>query len=280
MIKNPTQLKALLNNIAKAKGISPQSVLQRYFMERLLDRIAMSAYRKNFILKGGLLISAVVGIDVRTTMDIDTTTRGIEPTRENIERIFIEICAICLDDDFGFSINRLTDIRGSNDQPGVRLHLRVSFHSIKGWLSVDVTAGDEITPEAIEYCIPTILGDTSIQVFAYNLETILAEKLETIVSRGIANTRPRDFYDVYVFIKEKENDINLIILSSAIRATSSKRGSVNAINNHKAIIASIKIDPEMIERWEKYRSSYCQVQNISFAEVCDCVDKLMDKLER
>jgi len=274
-IKNPMQLKTLLKNIAKAKGISPQLVLQGFFMERLLDRIARSKYKNNFILKGGFLIAATVGIEARTTMDIDTTVKGIELTHENIKGIFIEICSIHVGDDFVFSINRMTDIRNEDDYPGIRLHLLVSYHSIKGWLAVDVTTGDEITPEEIEINITTILGDIKIPVLAYNFETILAEKIETILSRGIANTRLRDFYDVYIFITEKKDDIDFDMLRRAITATSSRRGSAEVIDNYKSVLERIRYDSEMIFRWENYRSLYNYTKDISFTEVCDYVEKLM-----
>jgi predicted nucleotidyltransferase component of viral defense system len=278
MTKNPMQLKALLNNKAKAKGIPAQLVLQSYFMERLLYRIANSPYKKNFVLKGGFLISAIVGIGARTTMDIDTTVKGFDLTHENIRKVFTEICNIGVDDDFVLSIDRITDIRDMDNYPGIRLHLIIDYPPIKGWLTVDVTTGDIITPDAIVFSIPTMFDGTSISVLAYSYETILAEKLETVLSRGIANTRPRDFYDIYIFATTQKSNIDIEVLREALAATAAKRRSIPEMAEYKSILEEVRNDSGMADRWSKYRSSYLYVEDILFGDVCECAENLMDEI--
>ena len=187
--RNPMQLKAFIKNKAAEKHISAQLVMQNYMLERLLERIALSPYRNNFILKGGFLISAIVGLDTRATMDLDTTIRGLTLTHEAIQTMFTEICAIIVADDVQFELV---------DYPGIRVALKASYPPIGVPLTVDVTTGDMITPHEVEYTFPLLFDDRTICIFAYNMETVFAEKLETFLSRNIANTRPRDNYDINI----------------------------------------------------------------------------------
>ncbi|MDR3304617.1 MAG: nucleotidyl transferase AbiEii/AbiGii toxin family protein [Clostridiales Family XIII bacterium] len=275
MTKNPMQLKAFLKRKAKEKGIPAQLVLQNYLMERLLDRIARSRYQRNFILKGGFLIAAIVGLDARTTMDIDTTIKGFDLTHENIERIFREICMIQAGDDFTFSIDRIADIREADDYPGIRLHLIASYPPINGWLMIDITAGDVITPKEIEYCIPSMFDDAAIPFLAYSSETILAEKLETLISRSTANTRMRDFYDIYLFVIAQRITLDMIILGEALAATAAKRNSKELMNDHSAILAKIKNDSYMNSQWGKYTASFKYAEKLSFGEIIDAAEKIL-----
>jgi predicted nucleotidyltransferase component of viral defense system len=196
--KNPMQLKAFIKKKAEENNISSQLVMQNYMMERLLERISLSPYRKNFILKGGFLIAAIVGLNSRTTMDLDATIKGLDLTHESIDRIFKEICAIKIEDNITFSVLRTTEIREGDDYPGLRVALEANYHPLAVPLTVDVTTGDKITPREVKRSLQLLFDDRSISVFTYNLETVLAEKIETVLSRNIANTRPRDFYDIYI----------------------------------------------------------------------------------
>ena len=191
--KNPMQLKAIIKNKAQEKNISAQLVMQNYMLERLLERISISPYRNNFILKGGFLISAIVGLDTRATMDLDTTIKGFTLTHEKIKEIFEDICTIKVDDDVQFEIVSIADIRETDDYPGIRVSLKANYAPISVPLTVDVTTGDVITPEEIEYSFSLLFDERRISIWAYNLETVLAEKIETILSRGVANTRTRDY---------------------------------------------------------------------------------------
>ena len=196
--KNPMQLKAFIKNKAAEKHISAQLVMQNYMLERLLERISLSPYKNNFILKGGFLISAIVGLDTRATMDLDTTIKGFTLTHEAIRKIFTEICAVQIADDVQFEVVGISDIRETDDYPGIRVALKANYPPISVPLTVDVTTGDMITPREVEYSFSLLFDDRTISILAYNLETVLAEKLETVLSRNIANTRPRDYYDVHI----------------------------------------------------------------------------------
>ncbi|GHV32381.1 hypothetical protein FACS18949_03110 [Clostridia bacterium] len=196
--KNAMQLKAFIKNKAAENHVSAQLVMQNYMMERLLERVSLSTYKSNFILKGGFLIAAIVGLDTRTTMDLDTTIKGFTLTHESIRSIFEEVCAVKVEDDVTFSVVRVTDIREGDDYPGLRVALTANYPPLSVPLTVDVTTGDKITPGEVEYSFRLLFDDRSISIMAYNLETILAEKLETVLSRNIANTRPRDFYNIYI----------------------------------------------------------------------------------
>lgn len=194
--KNAMQLKAIISNRAKEGGVPPQLVMQSYLLERLLERISLSPWRDSVVVKGGVLISSLMGVDRRSTKDLDATVRDFPLTHENAERAFREIAAVEADDDFSFEFVRTEDIRETDDYPGIRVHLLASYEKMRSPVTVDVTTGDKITPDAVEYSYPLMFDNRSLSLMAYPLPTTLAEKLETVVSRGIANTRPRDYYDL------------------------------------------------------------------------------------
>lgn len=207
--KNSMQLKAFIKNEAAKKHVSAQLVMQNYMLERLLERISLSRYKNNFILKGGLLISAMVGLDTRTTMDVDTTLKGISLTHESISKVFKEICQVQADDDVNFEMVSLADIREGDDYPGIRVSMRAVYSPMSVPLTVDVTTGDVITPREAEFSFPLMFEDRSISIPAYNIETVLAEKLETILSRSTANTRVRDFYDIHILYSLRGDKLNI-----------------------------------------------------------------------
>lgn len=273
--KNPMQLKAYIKNIATNKKISAQLVMQNYMMERLLERITLSKYKQNFILKGGFLIAAIVGLDTRTTMDIDTTIKGLELTHDSIKNIFDEICEISVEDDVTFTVNRTTDIRETDDYPGIRVSLTANYPPLKVPITVDVSTGDKITPHEIEYSFKLLFDERSISIMAYNLETILAEKLETILARNIANTRPRDFYDIYILYTLRESECNWSILKTALSETAKKRGSLSVINQYESIIENIRKNSNMQSFWLNYQKEFEYVKHINFDETCKMVLKIM-----
>ena len=186
--KNPMQLKAIIKKKSAEKNISPQLVMQNYMLERLLERISLSKYKYNFILKGGFLISTIVGLETRATMDLDTTIKGFTLTHESIRDIFYEICNVEIDDDVKFELLNISYIREGDAYPGIRVALKANYPPISVPLTVDVTTGDAITPKEIEYTFNLLFDDRSINILAYNLETVLAEKIETVLSRNITNT--------------------------------------------------------------------------------------------
>lgn len=191
------QLKALINNRAKAAGVSPQLMLQNYMLERLIDRISRSSWRDCIIVKGGMLIGSLIGVDRRTTKDLDATVRGFTLTHSKAAEVFGEICAIDAEDDLSFELLRTDDIREADEYPGIRVFLRACYNPLAVPLTVDVTTGDKITPGAITYEYPFVFDEGSATVMAYPLETVMAEKIETVLARNVATTRIRDFYDIY-----------------------------------------------------------------------------------
>lgn len=273
--KNAMQLKAYIKKKAAEKNISAQLVMQNYMLERLLERISLSEYKPNFILKGGFLISAIVGLDIRATMDLDTTIKGYDLTIENLKQIFESICSINVDDDVTFEIYNVSEIREGDEYPGYRVHLKALYAP----LTVDVTTGDKITPREIEYTFKLLFDDKTISIMAYNLETVLAEKLETVISRGQANTRPRDFYDIHILYSLSGNECDINILRQALEQTAAKRGSVGALRDYKDIIKSVSESETMQKFWNKYRQDFSYAADITFETVCDAIIKIMDKIK-
>lgn len=276
--KNPMQLKAIIKKKAAEKHISAQLVMQNYMLERLLERISISSYRNNFILKGGFLISAIVGLDTRTTMDMDTTIKGFTLTHESIRSIFEDICKIKIDDDVSFEISRIDDIRETDDYPGIRVGLLANYPPISVPLTVDVTTGDAITPKEIEYTFSLMFDDRTLSVLAYNLETVLAEKVETVLSRSVANTRPRDFYDIYILYTLYGDKCDKIILRQALERTAQKRSSIHIFRDYPEILSTIRESKELQDFWVKYQKGYDYASDISYEEICKVIEQIMKQI--
>lgn len=277
--KNAMQLKAYIKNKASEKNISAQLVMQNYMLERLLERISLSEYKNNFILKGGFLISAIVGLDTRATMDLDTTIKGFDLTIENLREIFDNICSIKIEDDVIFEIYNVSEIREGDEYPGYRVHLKALYPPLAVPLTVDVTTGDKITPREIEYTFKLLFDDKTISIMAYNLETVLAEKLETVISRGQANTRPRDFYDIHILYSLRGNECDTIILKQALQHTAEKRGSNVILKDYKEIICSVSNNETMQKFWNKYQQDFSYAKDLTFDTVCRTVIEIMDKIK-
>lgn len=275
---NLMQLKAVIKNKAAQYGVSAQSILQNYIMERLLERISLSEYRENFIIKGGFLLSSIIGIDKRTTMDIDTTAKKLDVTHENLKKVFNEICVIEVDDDIRFELTGTSDIREADDYPGIRINIIANYEKLNVPLAVDVTAGDKITPAETKHRFKLMFEERYITLPAYNIATIFAEKLETILSRSIANTRPRDFYDVYALNQLKKEKLNYRSLRAALIATAQKRNSSHILVNYKSIIAQIEKDRNLENIWNSYCEKFNYAGNISFQQTVGVVEKLMESI--
>ena len=276
--QNPMQLKAIIKKIAAEKKISAQLVMQNYMLERLLERISMSKYKYNFILKGGFLISAIVGLETRTTMDLDTTIKGFTLTHEAIREIFSEICNLEINDDVSFDLIGISDIREGDDYPGIRLALKANYLPISVPLTVDITTGDIITPREIRYTIPLMFDKRSINILAYNIETILAEKIETVLSRSIANTRPRDFYDIHILYVLRGAECNLLTLRQALERTTAKRGSQKTLQIYTDIIMEIRASNQLQDFWKRYQRDSVYAKDISFDDTCDSILRIMDNI--
>ena len=274
-MKNAMQLKAYVKNLAKEKKISAQIVLQNYMLERLLERISVSKYHDNFILKGGFLLAAMVGLDTRATMDMDATIKGLPVTKETISGMFVDICKIHIDDDINFEFSGIDDIREDDEYGGYRVSLTGNYPPMAVPLKIDITTGDKITPHEMAYSFNLMFEERSISVLAYTVETILAEKLETIVSRGEQNTRPRDFYDVYILNTLQKQNIDNQILKEAFAATVKKRGTEHIVVNYKEIIETVASSTVMNNQWTRYQKEFDYAKDISFENACKAVNELI-----
>ena len=279
MIKSRIQLNALIRNKAAGDGDKAQILLRIYMMERLLERISVSGYRDNFILKGGMLVSSLVGVDMRTTMDIDTTVRALPLTQEKAREFLEEIMAIDLEDNVSFRITKVEDIMEGHEYEGIRFHIEGVLEKLRQTIKIDISTGDAITPAAVEYELPLILENRKIGLWAYNMETLLAEKLETVMTRAEANTRMRDFYDIYILTRQDAIKINPTHLKEAFAATCRKRGSEAVIPSFDEVLESIEASPEMQDAWENYRKNNPYVEDLTWGEAVHSVKLLKDQID-
>lgn len=277
-MNNAMQLKALIKNMAKEKNIAAQLVLQNYMLERFLERVSLSDYKDKYIIKGGFLISSMVGLSSRATMDMDATIKGYPVNEDSIRKMIEDIIAVHIDDDISFELKSVGEIREGDEYTGFRVALSANYQPMAVPLKLDITTGDKITPKEIKYEYKLMMEDRTIRVLAYNLETILAEKLETVISRGDQNTRPRDYYDIYILTGLQEKNIDMGSLSLAIGNTAKKRATTDVIKDYKSIMEAVKNSDVMIQRWNDYRKDFDYAQGIEFNETCEAVVKIMDSL--
>lgn len=267
-------LKAKIRNIAKQKNIPAQVILQNYMFERLLVRLAASAYKEKFVLKGGMLVAAIVGLDNRATMDLDTTLKNLPLTPEAIRTALEEICAVPSDDAVTFELGTISPIREDDIYGGYRVALTAKFETLLTPLSIDVSTGDAITPHAVPYQFAEIFDEEkSYELWAYNIETVMAEKVETILRRSVFNTRPRDFYDAYILASTQKFDKD--VFAQALRATAAHRGTTEQIADVPGILRNIEESPQLRAMWEKYRKQFAYAQDITYEQILDAVRKLV-----
>ena len=275
MKRNTMSFKAIINNMAKENNVVAQSVLQTYMLERLLERISISKYKDNFILKGGMLISAMLGIDSRTTMDMDTTIKGFPLTKDNITNIMDEICNIEIDDNVTLKINKVELIREDDDYGGYRITFETKYNNeMPVIIKIDITTGDKITYKEIEYSFTLMLEDRKIQIWSYNVETIIAEKFEAIVKRGVLSTRIRDYYDVYMLINTQNKIIDKKTLKDAITLTAQHRGTSEIIKDWKKIVEKIANDSKMRQQWKRYQKDNFYAEEIEYKELINAISKV------
>lgn len=277
-MKNAMQLKAIIKNIAKNKNISVALVLQNYMLERFLERVSLSRYHDNYIIKGGFLIASMVGLDSRATMDMDATIKGHPVNEEAIRKMVEDIIAVPVEDAIHFCLKSVREIREGDEYTGYHVALTADYEKMAVPLKLDITTGDKITPREIEYSYKLMMEDRSIRVLAYNLSTILAEKLETVVSRGDQNTRPRDYYDIYILSKLQAENIDVDSLKAALSATAAKRGSSELMMQYAEIMRTVKSSDVMKRQWDNYRKDFDYAAGIEFEETCDAVVAMMDEL--
>lgn len=275
--KNAMQLKAVIKNKSKELNISPQLLLQNYYMECFIDRLSRSEYADRFIIKGGFLISSLVGLDNRSTMDIDTTVKNLSVNESEISKTLSYICSISADDDFTFVFDRVEPIREDDEYQGLRAFLFADYEAMRGTLTIDITTGDSIYPDVSRRKITRCFDKDALDVFSYPLETVLAEKIETIITRGILNTRPRDFYDVYILTKTQ--GYNAETLRKAIFATAEHRGTkaiMEAETNSR--LAVIENSSELQSQWAKYQKKFSYAKDITYQETVNAVKEVIHEV--
>jgi len=274
MIRTATQLKAKVKNLSGGNSSKAQMLIRNYFMERFLERIAQSEYRDHFILKGGMLVASLVGLNTRATMDIDASVKAVSLSKEDAMQMIERIIAVDIPDETRFQISKVSDIMEDHDYPGLRFFLNAQLEKLQQTIKIDISTGDAITPRAVEYSFPLMFEDRTIAIWSYNLETLLGEKLETIMARGTANTRMRDFYDLHMLSIQQKYDRE--ILKKAFLATSQKRNTIHQLPDMHDIVQRVATDTEMKNRWENYRKDSFYVGLLSWETVMDSIMHLAD----
>lgn len=272
----PEQIKGRIKSVAKQNNADARTLMRIYMMERFLERLAQSEYRDNFIIKGGILVTAMIGVAHRSTMDIDTSMKNLNLSAEDALRVVNQVKDIGLDDGVSFEVKDVSNIMDEMEYPGIRVTMNANVGRLITPLKIDISTGDVITPRAIEFNYDLLLEDRSISLWSYNLETILAEKLQTVLARGILNTRMRDFYDIRMLLDTYEDKVNKAVLKDAFAATCKKRETDHLQEQAEDIIKIIDADEQLQVLWRAYQKKYSYAAEIDYASVISGVRKLMD----
>ena len=272
----PEQIKGRIKSVAKQNNADARTLMRIYMMERFLERLAQSEYRDNFIIKGGILVTAMIGVAHRSTMDIDTSMKNLNLSAEDALRVVNQVKDIDLDDGVSFEVKDVSNIMDEMEYPGIRVTMNANVGRLITPLKIDISTGDVITPRAIEFNYDLLLEDRSISLWSYNLETILAEKLQTVLARGILNTRMRDFYDIRMLLDTYEDKVNKAVLKDAFAATCKKRGTDHLQEQAEEIIKIIEANEQLQVLWRAYQKKYSYAADIDYASVIRGVRKLMD----
>ena len=282
MIATARQLKDLIRNLSRKKSADAQILMRNYMMERFLERISLSEYKDQFILKGGMLVAAMVGLDARATMDLDATIKNTTISVTDVEMIISRIISIPLDDGVSFHIKRISAIMEEADYPGVRVSMETEFDGVNTPLKIDISTGDVITPREMRYSFKLMLEDRTIEIWAYNLETVLAEKMETVISRNVTNTRMRDFYDIYILQKLHMEQLKKEVLWNALAATARKRGTLEQIESAdiREIFNEVESSSVMEELWKTYQKNYAYAADIPWHAIIKSIRTLYEMIYR
>lgn len=272
-------IKRLAKEIENKYDLNYYEILQRYMFERVLERISVSKYQDNFILKGGLLLSAMFGIDNRMTKDMDATITGIDVSKDKMLKVLNEILSINLKDGVKFDVIDITDIREDDEYGGNKYHIVGKLQSLKVNLEIDISTGDKVTPRELKYKYPLIFEDRTIMISSYNIETILAEKIETVLRRGVFNSRMKDFYDIYYFLTKLRKEININILKDAVDNTFTKRDSFEYLNDYEQIIDSIIGNERLEKLWNIYSNKYKYANGIDINEILNLLKDIIKELD-
>lgn len=274
----PEQVKGRIKNVAKENKADARTLMRIYMMERFLERVSNSKYKDNFIIKGGMLVTAMVGVANRSTMDIDTSIKNQNLSAEDVRRIVDEMKDIDLGDGVTFEIKEVSSIMDEMEYPGIRFTMNAIMGKLITPMKIDISTGDVITPRAIEYPYKLLLDDRSIRLWSYNLETILAEKLQTVLARGLLNTRMRDFYDIRTLLSIYEQEIDENVLKDAFTATCKKRETENLKAEGSQIITAIEGDVQLHNLWKSYQKKYPYAADISYEDIMESTKSLFDKI--
>ena len=272
--KNRAQLKAWIKNMSTKVDVNENIILQNYMLERLLERISISEYKYKFILKGGMLITAIVGIDMRNTLDMDATIKGFDLEKDNLENILDDIFKIDLDDGVTFEFRGIKEIRQEDEYGGYRVSLDAKFDKLVVPMKLDITTGDVIVPKEVNYKFDLMFENRSIEILAYNMETVIADKFETIISRNIDTTRARDFYDIYILWSTQQQNFNKELLGQAILKKFEYRGSMDKLNNIDEIMKVIKESEALKKHWKNYQSKFSYADDISYADTVKVLEEI------
>ncbi len=271
MIKNKDSLKAKANNLSKEINVPSQYIIQNFMFESILKRISKSKYKEKFIIKGGLLLSSIFGVDLRSTMDMDTTIKGLPVNKETIEKVIKEIISINVNDGINMELLSIKDIRLDELYSGYNVNILANFEGLKTYLLIDITTGDVITYSEVAYSYKTLFDDDYIEIMTYNLETIISEKYESIISRNIDNTRMKDYYDLYMFVNTKWKEVNQKTLKDAIINTSKNRETESYILESAKYIDLISNSDELKRLWNNYRNTSLYAKNIEFEDTIKAI---------
>ncbi len=278
MMKTPEQLKGAVRNLAKTKGIHAQEVLQIFMFERVIERLSVSAYKDRFILKGGLLISAILGVKERTTMDMDTTVKGLPMDEKTIRKAISEILEQPVNDGIKFRLVDLTPIREDDEYENFRASIQAIYGKMKIPMKIDITTGDEITPKEIRFSYPFLFDDRRVTVKAYTQETILAEKYETIIRRNVGNTRARDFYDLHLLYRLYQEHADWRLLKQAVLATAEKRESLSILQDTERILPVLKESVALQELWKRYQTQNLYAREITYPAIMETINDFTEKM--
>ena len=271
---NKAKLTALCHKISKQTGLTFNSVMTYYFLEIILKKLSQSYYADHYIFKGGFLLSNVIGVESRSTVDIDFLFHKQTLSEENVQQQLEEILTESKDD-IQFSIQSISSIKESDNYGGYRATILCQLENIKQIIHLDIATGDIVTPHPVTYAYKAIFNDESFSIIAYTIETILAEKLQTIYSRNFLNSRSKDLYDVYILSKLKKNDIDFRQLNVACQRTFSYRETELDYNEIVQLMESFKTDPIQQQQWQNYSNKYSYTKGISFSEILDEIVNLV-----
>ena len=277
MISSSRQLKDKVRNISNGNSNKANTLIRNFAMERFLERVSLSSYRNNFILKGGMLVASIVGVDMRATMDIDTTVKALPLNENDVQRIIEDICSIELEDNVSFKIKSIKTIMEEFDYPGIRVMMDVLLERMRQPIKIDISTDDVITPKAVEYDYKLMFEDRTISILTYNKETLLAEKIQTMINRGIANTRLRDFYDVYSVMQFYEEQIEKQVLRDAFQATCERRKTIFSADDMEETLNLIANDSHMEELWIQFKNNNFYVGELEWITV---ITYVKDKIEK